>query len=96
MSEEKKEFDLVLVNLSGRQMAMPKAAAFALFEVMQGSEIYGIEHWYKDNKYSNKKIRAMLLTDFELLPTISALNPVAFHTMLLNQQEYEAEQREKE
>lgn len=88
MSNEKEVFDLVGLTLGMQRFVMPKRAAFALFEAMQGCEIYKVESWFKDNKYDNKKERAFPV-DSDQFPTLTALNPVYFHTYLNNQKEYE-------
>lgn len=88
----KKEFDLVQLSMGYRKFAVPKDMAMAFWNLVANAEVYELESTWQQNRSIS---RAKHVTH-EGMPSISALSSVLFHTMLANQETYEAEEAKKE
>lgn len=73
-------FDLMLIKFGYNTWAMPKAPAMALFEALQGCDIYRVENKWIDSGYIDL---ARLVTTDEM-PSLALIGPVAFHQALEN------------
>ena len=89
----KEIFDLVIIEVGYRRLAMPKEAAMAFFNAVCGHDVYEMEsHW--DSITSTSTPTAKLLS-IDAMPTLRTIGPVCFHAALETQRDIERAAREK-
>ncbi len=89
----KETFDLVIIEIGYRKLAMPKEAAMAFFNAICGHDVYEMgTHW--DSVMSNTVSTAKLL-DYDSQPLLRNIGPVHFHAALEAQRDLDRAARAK-
>lgn len=88
----KKDFDLVQLAIGYRKFAVPKDVAMAFWDLMSNAEVYELESTWK----TGGSVSRAKHIGHDSMPSISSLSIVLFHTMLANQETWEAEEMTKE
>ena len=80
------KYDYVVLSLGYTKFVVPRKAAFALFDLFQGKELYKYDTEYEKNK-SHVLIKELEEAHY---PEITALSPVTFHMGLQRWRDKEA------
>ena len=89
----KEIFDLVIIEVGYRKLAMPKEAAMAFFNAICGHDVYEMgSHW---DSVTSTSISTAKLLDYDALPTLRNIGPVHFHAALEAQRDLERAARAK-